>query len=156
MVAEVGLLANKDRDQQDKEQIAKGRSAIKENCGQCHKFTGIQDPGAGAPDLTKYGSEAWLKEFIANPAHTKFYGDKNDRMPAFAPGKTEADAVKNLLSAGDIEMLARWLRHDDLDLYAAYGKERPKTETAAEAKPAAEKSGEKAAEEKPPKPAAKN
>lgn len=130
MVAEAGLVANRERDAADAAIIARGREAVKENCGMCHKVTGIDDPGAGAPDLSGYGGEVWLKEFIANPAHSRFYGEKNDRMPAFAPAASEEEAAKNLLTEHEIDMLVRWLRRDDLDLYAAYGKERPKSETA--------------------------
>lgn len=150
MVAEAKLVVNKEADQKNAALIKTGQTAIRENCGQCHKFTGIDDPGAGAPDLSGYGSEAWLKEFIANPGHQRFYGEKNDRMPAFAPGTKEEDLAKNLLSAAEIEMLARWLRHDDLDLYAAYGKERPKADVATEAKPSATKSAEEKPEAKAP------
>lgn len=147
MVAEAKLVSNKQRDEQDKAIIERGRVAIRENCGSCHKFPGGDDPGPGAPDLSGYGSDKWLKEFIANPAHENFYGDKNDRMPVFAPGQTKEEAVKNLLSEAELDMLVRWLRHDDLDLYAAYEKKRPVVESASA----------KATEEKPPegKPEAK-
>lgn len=155
MVAEAKLVANIERDKTDAALIKTGQAAIRENCAGCHKFPGADDPGPGAPDLSGYGSLAWVQEFIANPAHAKFYGENNDRMPAFAPGTKEADLAKNLLSATEVEMLARWLRHDDLDLYASYGKKRPVTESAktkedkpAEEKPA-EKPTEKPAEEKP-------
>ena len=37
-----------------------------------------------APDLTGYASREWLTAFLSNPADKRFYGDKNDRMPAFA------------------------------------------------------------------------
>lgn len=147
MVAEAKLISYREKDEQDAQLIAKGRAAIKENCGQCHKFTGIADPGAGAPDLTGYGSEAWLREFIANPAHSRFYGDKNDRMPIFAPGKTKADASKNLLSEGDLDLLARWLRSDDLYLRAAYLNE-PAPEITSNEKATEKQTEPKAAEEK--------
>jgi len=41
-------------------------------------------------------------EFLKNPGHDRFYGKRNDRMPAF--GKTSR------LSARDLDLLIRWLR----------------------------------------------
>ena len=38
--------------------------------------------GAAVPELTGFGSRAGLIDFISNPAHERFYGDRNDRMPA--------------------------------------------------------------------------
>ena len=46
--------------------------------------------------------------FISNPAHTRFYGKENDRMPAFAD--SAADAKKNILSRQQLELLADWIR----------------------------------------------
>ena len=81
-------------------------------CTDCHKF---HDGELGsAPDLTGYGSAKWLTEFIGNPNHSRFYGDKNDRMPAFAEHPT--DPSRNSLSKHEFEMLVRWLRGDDRDL----------------------------------------
>ena len=72
-------------------------------CTDCHSF-GKKDPDATAPDLTGYGSRAWLIRFIGNPAHADFYGKRNDRMPAFAD--------KKILDAKQIGLLADWLRGD--------------------------------------------
>ena len=58
--------------------------AIKDQaCTDCHKFRDQGDLGS-APDLTGYGSYERPRDFIANPAHDRFYGAKgNDRMPIF-------------------------------------------------------------------------
>jgi mono/diheme cytochrome c family protein len=45
-----------------------------------------------------------LKEFIKNPAHDRFYGKRNDRMPAF--GETSR------LSDRELDLLIRWLRSE--------------------------------------------
>ncbi|HTN75231.1 MAG TPA: hypothetical protein VL096_08290, partial [Pirellulaceae bacterium] len=61
--------------------IEKGKAALVDTfeCTNCHKF---YDAGEEtAPDLTGYGSLAWLKGFIGNPGDAKFYGTSNDRMP---------------------------------------------------------------------------
>ena len=48
-----------------------------------------------APDLTGYGSRQWTIAIIKDPAHKRFYGKDNDRMPAYAESQQEAD---NLLT----------------------------------------------------------
>jgi quinol-cytochrome oxidoreductase complex cytochrome b subunit/mono/diheme cytochrome c family protein len=85
-------------------QIEQGRALIADGdrCGSCHHF---RDNGTGlgtAPDLTGWGGREWLAGIISNPAHERFYGDGNDRMPAF----------EKLLSAEQIGLLADWLRGD--------------------------------------------
>ena len=77
------------------------------SCADCHKF-GDTDPQAGAPDLTGYGSREWLIEFIGNPADERFYGDNNDRMPAFHD--VPEHPAQNLLDRQSLEMLVDWLR----------------------------------------------
>ena len=50
----------------------------------------------------------WLVGIISNPAHQRFYGSENDRMPAYAEFPDEP--AKNTLSAHDIGLLVDWLR----------------------------------------------
>ncbi len=76
-------------------------------CTDCHRFHDKGRLGA-APDLTGYGSREWLIGIIGDPAHKRFYGAKNDRMPAYA--KTPEAPEKNILSARQVEMIAEWLR----------------------------------------------
>jgi ubiquinol-cytochrome c reductase cytochrome b subunit len=52
------------------------------------------------PQLTGYGSEEWLKDFLMNPGAGRHYGDRN-AMPSFKDRMTEKD----------FEILTRWLRH---------------------------------------------
>lgn len=69
-------------------------------CIDCHD---IDSEGEGsAPDLTGYGSRKWMIDFIVNPEHERFYGKKNDRMPAF--GRDEK------LSTEEIEIVVDWIR----------------------------------------------
>ena len=72
-------------------------------CSDCHT---LEARGAtpefdadSLPNLTGYGSGAWLEKFISNP--TAMYGD-NNAMPGFA----------DQLSAREMEMLVRWLTGD--------------------------------------------
>jgi mono/diheme cytochrome c family protein len=119
--AEAALLGERGFDLQGEArgQLERGRAglqtAIKDQaCTDCHKFHDAGDLGA-APDLTGYGSYEWLRGFIANPAHERFYGETgNDRMPAFAADSTYPQ--NNLLSDHELDMLVRWLRGDDRDL----------------------------------------
>jgi ubiquinol-cytochrome c reductase cytochrome b subunit len=72
-------------------------------CLDCHKFHDEGSAGGG-PELTGYGSLEWTAAIIANPAHKRFYGDQNDRMPAYAE--------EDILTARQIEVIANWLRGD--------------------------------------------
>lgn len=74
-------------------------------CTGCHRFHSEGELGT-APDLTGYGSRSWLVAFISDPRHDRFYGERNDRMPAFAPGPDDA---RNLLSQRELALLADWL-----------------------------------------------
>jgi ubiquinol-cytochrome c reductase cytochrome b subunit len=69
-------------------------------CIDCHD---IDSEGEGsAPDLTGYGSREWMIDFIVNPEHERFYGKKNDRMPAY--GRDDK------LTAEEIEIVVDWIR----------------------------------------------
>jgi ubiquinol-cytochrome c reductase cytochrome b subunit len=78
------------------------------SCTDCHKFHDKGDLGS-APDLTGYMSREWLIAFIKNPAAERFYGDKNDRMPAFAP---HDDPQLNQLDDKSLGLIVDWLRGD--------------------------------------------
>ncbi len=102
--AEAGLKSQREVDQRDAALIAEGRVMLSKapmSCADCHKFH-KEDEDATAPDLTGYGSHQWLTGVIRNPAHPKFYGKKNDRMPAYGEDK--------ILDAQSIELLVKWLR----------------------------------------------
>jgi ubiquinol-cytochrome c reductase cytochrome b subunit len=91
------------------ERIAAGREAIASEflCIDCHKFRDDGELGL-APDLTGYASREWLTAFISNPEHERFYPEKNDRMPAFAPNPD--DPTANRLTAEELTLLVSWLR----------------------------------------------
>ncbi len=76
-------------------------------CFDCHHFHGENTAPVG-PDLTRYGSTQWLVEIISNPAAPRFYGMKNERMPAYA--KTPESPENNILTRQQIGVLADWLR----------------------------------------------
>ncbi len=104
--AEAHLPSQKELDAKDAKMIEEGRKQIVEfGCTDCHKFH--EKAGAGAPDLTGYGSPEWIAGIIRNPADKRFYGSTNDRMPAYAGS---ADPAQNTLNPHQIEMLTNWLR----------------------------------------------
>ncbi|RIK86647.1 MAG: menaquinol-cytochrome C reductase [Planctomycetota bacterium] len=78
------------------------------SCADCHKFHDAGEVG-GAPDLTGYMSRPWLMDFIRNAAHERFYGENNDRMPAFAPHE---DPRLNQLDDQSLALIVDWLRGD--------------------------------------------
>lgn len=81
-------------------------------CTDCHQFHGLST-GPTAPDLTGYGSKAWIAGIIADPAHPRFYGEGNDRMPSYGKDK--------ILTDRQIGVLADWLRGDWFEPQPAAG-----------------------------------
>ncbi|MGI5831613.1 MAG: cytochrome b N-terminal domain-containing protein [Thermoguttaceae bacterium] len=75
-------------------------------CIDCHPFYG-HEKNIQACDLRGYMSKEWLKGFISDPTDVKYYGEQNDRMPAYRPVQGDA-----LMSEGEIAMLADWLHGD--------------------------------------------
>lgn len=75
-------------------------------CLDCHSLQPIGEDkllgevGAG-PTLTGYGGDRWLREFLQNPGHEKFYGS-NNVMPAFGERLTEKE----------LDLLVRWMVGD--------------------------------------------
>ena len=108
--AEARLKAQRKADSDDAAAIAEGRKLISAaetmTCIECHKFAG--EGKTKGPDLTGYGSTEWMTAMISNPAHKRFYGDKNDRMPAFALHPN--DPTLNRISPQELAVLVSWLR----------------------------------------------
>jgi ubiquinol-cytochrome c reductase cytochrome b subunit len=107
VASESGLVAEKTPAVE--KQFAAGREAIVNEfaCTDCHKFRDTGEVGT-APDLTGYASREWLTAIISNPASDRFYGDRNDRMPAFAAHPS--DPTANRLSPQELSILVSWLR----------------------------------------------
>ena len=102
--SEAQLKSQREADQRDTAAIAEGRTLLANDtmrCTECHQFHKPSEDTSG-PDLTGYGSREWLIGIITNPKHERFYGKRNDRMPAFA-----ADQI---LDAASLGLLADWLR----------------------------------------------
>lgn len=103
--AEANLKSQKQLDASSTAQIKQGLQSFKEGvgCAECHNLHS-KDADATAPDLTGWASREWLIGMISNPKSTRYYGDENDRMPAFLDEK--------ILDAQSIGMIADWLRGD--------------------------------------------
>ncbi|MGZ8920824.1 MAG: c-type cytochrome, partial [Limisphaerales bacterium] len=102
--AEAKLPSQLAQDRRDRSLIEEGRLLVASDemrCTECHQFR-KRDEDATAPDLTGYGSTEWLTAIIKDPAHERFYGKRNDRMPAFGED--------NRLDDKSIAMLVTWLR----------------------------------------------
>ncbi len=103
--AEARLKSQREVDKRDEAIIEQGTKALigaTLSCMDCHKFHEEGEDFGTAPDLTGYGSKDWLVAFIANSTHERFYGSRNDRMPAFGEEKQ--------LTAQEISLVADWLR----------------------------------------------
>jgi ubiquinol-cytochrome c reductase cytochrome b subunit len=117
--AEAGLKSQRAEDARDAALIEEGRKLAANDtmrCTECHLFRGQGEDPTG-PDLTGYGSRDWLIGIITDPRHERFYGKRNDRMPAFGPDQT--------LDAKAIGQVADWLRGE------WYEPETPRTASAA-------------------------
>jgi ubiquinol-cytochrome c reductase cytochrome b subunit len=104
--AEAALPRQQSRDREDAALIAAGRAALAGEimrCTECHKFHEHDDDPVG-PDLTGYGSREWLLDFVSHPAHPRFYGRRNDRMPSYSE--------EQVLDLETIGLIADWLRED--------------------------------------------
>ena len=101
--AEAKLPAQRDADTKDAALIEEGRKHLADitlDCTDCHAWRIIE--GGTGPTFEGYGSAEWLREFLKNPGHDKFYGKRNDRMPAFGESSR--------LTARELDMLIRWMR----------------------------------------------
>lgn len=109
--AEASLPYQEIIDREETKAIEAGQSLIldDESCVSCHKFNEGGENGNG-PDLTGYGSSAWMKAFISNPLHERFYPDTNDRMPSFASDPEHPEL--NLLDERSIKLISDWIRRD--------------------------------------------
>ena len=104
--AQAQLKSQRVADKKDASIIAEGTNLLASadmRCTECHQFHSKDEDTTG-PDLTSYGSREWLVGLITNPAHERYYGQRNDRMPKFGDDK--------ILDAQAIAMLADWLRGD--------------------------------------------
>jgi hypothetical protein len=134
LAAEAQLPAEHDANVRDATLISQGREAISGDaydCTSCHNFHDKKASLGGAnrgPDLTGYGSRQWQIDFIKNPAHPRFYGPRNDRMPLYGEQK--------ILDDRQIALIVDWLRGDEAGSTGASVAPAPTPPSAAPATPA--------------------
>lgn len=87
---------------------AKGEKVVTERCTACHLYKGEGDDGGQelAPEFLGYGSHAWVKSQVTNPATKATYRDK-----ALDPAmKGHMPRFDDQLSPADVDLVARWTR----------------------------------------------
>lgn len=102
--AEASLKSQRELEMRESARILAGRKALASRplrCTDCHAF-GKPDEDATGPELTGFGSREWLMAFIRDPAHARFYGKRNDRMPRFG--------AEQILDEVEMGLLTDWLR----------------------------------------------
>ncbi|MDP9036825.1 MAG: cytochrome b N-terminal domain-containing protein [Myxococcota bacterium] len=96
------------RDPANRSERELGEKIVSERCTSCHLYKGQgDDEGSGlAPELARYGSLAWTRTQIANPASPQTYREQaldeslKKHMPRF----------DKELSLADLDLVARWTR----------------------------------------------
>jgi ubiquinol-cytochrome c reductase cytochrome b subunit len=87
---------------------ALGEKIVSERCTSCHLYKGEGDDEASgvAPELSHYGSIAWTRSQVANPASPQTYREKalDPRLKKHMP-RFDKD-----LSAEDLGIVAQWTR----------------------------------------------
>ena len=104
--AQAALPYQAEADEADQAEIMEGTALVSSasaGCTECHEFQGVVERPLG-PTLTGFGSNEWLTAFIRDASHPRFYGDRNDRMPAFGP--------EEILTDEEIRLVVDWLRED--------------------------------------------
>jgi ubiquinol-cytochrome c reductase cytochrome b subunit len=86
-----------------------GEKIVTTRCTACHLWKGEGDDGDQglAPELSGYGSPAWVRAQIANPATKATYRDKAVDEPK---SKGHMPHFSGELSVADLELVARWTR----------------------------------------------
>jgi ubiquinol-cytochrome c reductase cytochrome b subunit len=87
---------------------ALGEKIVSDRCTTCHLYKGDGDlDGSGtAPELSRYGSVAWTRAQVANPATNATYreGALDEALKKHMP-RFDKD-----LSSDDVDLVARWTR----------------------------------------------
>jgi ubiquinol-cytochrome c reductase cytochrome b subunit len=92
----------------DSEAVKKGEAIVTTRCTTCHLWKGEgDDSGTGvAPELSGYGSIAWVRAQVTNPATPATYG-KDALDPKM---KGHMPRFDQELAPEDIDLVARWVR----------------------------------------------
>jgi ubiquinol-cytochrome c reductase cytochrome b subunit len=103
--AEADLTRQEETEALEAADIQRGHDAVANevvNCLDCHTVSGVGE--REGPDLTGWGSRAWMLQMLENPEHPALYGESNDRMPAFGE--------EDILTDREMGLIVDWLRQD--------------------------------------------
>jgi len=103
---EAGLPRQAALDDAEYPDIEEGRDAMASesiDCVRCHLFHGVTEEDVG-PHLDGWASREWMLGMLRNPANADYYGEDNDRMPAFGE--------EGILTDLEMELVVDWLRED--------------------------------------------
>jgi ubiquinol-cytochrome c reductase cytochrome b subunit len=105
---EAGDVIDANAARRDPETVKKGQAIVTTRCTTCHLWRGEGDDSSqgAAPELSGYGSVAWARAQITNPATAATYreGALDAKMKGHMPRFDEE------LAAEDVDLLARWVR----------------------------------------------
>jgi ubiquinol-cytochrome c reductase cytochrome b subunit len=105
--AVAAFLASEAAEDKDPHHDAAGAKIIADSCTGCHMFRGQSDDSTSiGPELSGWGSTAWIRSQIANPATNTTY-----RAEAMNPErKGHMPRFDDKLEPEDISLLATWIR----------------------------------------------
>ena len=105
--AVAAFLGNEAAEDKDPHHDAAGAKIIADRCTGCHMFRGQTDDSSSiGPELSGWGSTAWVRAQIANPATNATY-----RAEAMNPErKGHMPRFDDKLEPDDINVLAAWVR----------------------------------------------
>jgi ubiquinol-cytochrome c reductase cytochrome b subunit len=87
-------------------EIEEGRDAMASepiDCVRCHLFRGVTEEDVG-PHLDGWASRSWMLGLLSDPGDPDYYGEDNDRMPAFGE--------EGILTDQEMGLVVDWLRED--------------------------------------------
>jgi ubiquinol-cytochrome c reductase cytochrome b subunit len=93
----------------EKKALEAGEKIVSDRCTTCHMYKGDGDLSdqETAPEFSRYGSLAWVRAQIANPATSATYREHAVDEPK---SKGHMPRFDHDLNATDIDLLARWTR----------------------------------------------
>jgi len=95
----------------DPKRVARGKEIVKARCTACHLFEGAGDDGGQglAPELSGYGSHAWVRAQIANPSSNATYRESAFSAPEREGLGRQMPRFDGDLSPAEIDLLATWV-----------------------------------------------
>jgi ubiquinol-cytochrome c reductase cytochrome b subunit len=93
--------------------LVRGERVFRERCRSCHALEGFVPEEPLGPDLTAYGSKAWLRQLLRDPDSPRFFGraEKVEGMPSFADLSEDELGILT-------DMLVSLRAHDGVDIEA--------------------------------------